>query len=414
MKAQLLPLYMYTLCRNLVFAYVIERLFWESRSMSVQDVVVVEIIFVILVFALEIPAGILADRVSRITLLMVAALAQAVEFAIIMVATRFMHFALAISVAAVGEVLVSGTFNAFVYEELSAEGRLAEFRRQLGRLRAFDSAVLVVALGAGGFLSEVLGMELLYAAGATGGLLAAVSLVGLRERRPVRSSSVRSESESLTSGDLAPSGPTVVVDEPALSLLEIVKQSLRAITTTPALLPPLIAGVVVAGSITYLDEFAVLHLRDSGLPVWSFGVIAAAVYLLHGAGSLLGERLSGIARRRGFYLALTLTMLIIQSLFGFISILLGIPLLLFTYLLWGAFEVLMLCEVHDAAESAFRATAESIVSQFQQLSTIAFGIVFGWLAARAAVGPAISLTAAIAFLAYLGVSSVLAARQRDV
>jgi hypothetical protein len=65
MRPPWVPLYAYTFFKNLVFAYVIERLFWEARSMSVQDVVIAEIIFVLAVFALEIPAGILADRVRR-------------------------------------------------------------------------------------------------------------------------------------------------------------------------------------------------------------------------------------------------------------------------------------------------------------------------------------------------------------
>jgi hypothetical protein len=51
--------------------------------------------------------------------------------------------------------------------------------------------------------------------------------------------------------------------------------------------------VFVAGSVSYLDEFAILHLRDAGLPVWSFGVVAAVVHLLHAVGNLSGDWRAG-------------------------------------------------------------------------------------------------------------------------
>lgn len=234
MRPPWVPLYAYTFFKNLVFAYVIERLFWEARSMSVQDVVIAEIIFVLAVFALEIPAGILADRVRRKSVLIVAALCQALEFAIISFARSFAHFALAVSIAAVGEVLISGTFHAVVYDALVAQGREGQFRKQIARLSAFDNATLVVAFAAGGVLSELLGMELLYAVGAAGAVIAALCLGGISEqrRRP----------------------PLAKQD----SALELVKRSIRAITSTPAVLPPVIAGVFVAGSVSYLDEFAIL------------------------------------------------------------------------------------------------------------------------------------------------------------
>lgn len=388
MRPPWIPLYAYTFFKNLVFAYVIERLFWEARSMSVQDVVIAEIIFVLAVFALEIPAGILADRVRRKSVLIVAALCQALEFAIILFARSFAHFALAVSIAAVGEVLISGTFHALVYDALAAQGREAEFRKQIARLTAFDNATLVVAFAAGGVLSELLGMELLYAVGAAGAVIAALCMGGLSEQRR---------------------RPTGAKQAPPL---ELVKRSIRAITTTPAVLTPVLAGVFVAGAVSYLDEFAILHLRDAGLPVWSFGVVAAVVHLLHAAGNLVGDRLSDAARRRGFYLSLAVCILVFQSLFGFSPILVGVSMLGAVYLLRGAFDVLVVAEVHDCAESEFRATAESVVSQLQQMTGVVFGIAFGIIAGRMSVGPAISMTAVVALVAYLLLTILVAGARR--
>lgn len=388
MKRPWTPLYAYTLFKNLVFAYVIERIFWEARSMSVRDVVVAEIIYVLLVFALEIPAGVLADRARRRSVLILAALCQAIEFTIILFARSLTDFALAVSVAAVGEVLISGTFHAFLYDALDAEGRTSEFRKELSRLTAFDNGTLVIAFAAGGVLSELLGMEMLYGVGAAGAVIAAGSLIGVSEKRP---------------------RPTGVKQHNPITL---VAESIRAITSAPAVLTPVIAGVFVAGSVSFLDEFAVLHLRDGGVPVWSFGVVVAAIHVLSAVGNLLGERLADASRRRGFYLLLSVCILLVQGLFGFSPIMVGVSMLGAVYLLRGVFEVLVVAEVHDCAASEFRATAESVVSQVQQLSVLVFGIVFALIANRVSVGHAVSITALIALGAYLLLTCVLARARR--
>lgn len=55
-------LYVIRFFHNLIPAYVIERLFWEQRGMSIQMVVYTEIIFAVTVVLLEVPTGIIADK----------------------------------------------------------------------------------------------------------------------------------------------------------------------------------------------------------------------------------------------------------------------------------------------------------------------------------------------------------------
>jgi hypothetical protein len=61
----------------------------------------------------------------------------------------------------------------------------------------------------------------------------------------------------------------------------------------------------------------------------------------------------------------------------------------------------VVAEVHDCAESEFRATAESVVAQLQQITGVVFGVAYGIIASRMSVGPAISMTAVVALGAYL-------------
>jgi len=53
----------------LIPAYTIERLFWESRGITIQEVVYIEILYAIIMVLLEVPAGVLADHMERRRLL---------------------------------------------------------------------------------------------------------------------------------------------------------------------------------------------------------------------------------------------------------------------------------------------------------------------------------------------------------
>jgi hypothetical protein len=54
-----------TIFYNLTPAYVIERLFWEQKGMTIQMVVYTEILFAITIALLEVPTGIIADKWGR-------------------------------------------------------------------------------------------------------------------------------------------------------------------------------------------------------------------------------------------------------------------------------------------------------------------------------------------------------------
>jgi MFS family permease len=87
---------------NLIPAYVIERLYWEERGMTIQMVVYTEIIFAITIVLLEVPTGIIADKWGRKYMMILSALMGCCEFLILVFATEFWHFALVVFLAAIG------------------------------------------------------------------------------------------------------------------------------------------------------------------------------------------------------------------------------------------------------------------------------------------------------------------------
>jgi len=103
---------------SLIPAYVIERLFWQQRGMTVQMVVYAEIIYALTVTLWEIPSGILADKFGRKKLLVICAALSAMEFLLLLHSYTFWQFGIAIFLTGIGKALSSGTQNALLYDSL--------------------------------------------------------------------------------------------------------------------------------------------------------------------------------------------------------------------------------------------------------------------------------------------------------
>jgi MFS family permease len=101
--------------------------------------------------ALEIPTGALADRLSRRWLLMAAQLFRGLGFALWVLFPGFWGFLFGLMLWGVKSALVSGTFEALLYDELKAKGRPEDYARAIGRTQTgrfigLMSAALIAAI----------------------------------------------------------------------------------------------------------------------------------------------------------------------------------------------------------------------------------------------------------------------------
>ena len=71
-KNNIYKLYFIIFFHNLIPAYVIERLFYEQRGMTVIMVVLCEIVYAVTIVILELPTGILADKFGRKGLIVIS------------------------------------------------------------------------------------------------------------------------------------------------------------------------------------------------------------------------------------------------------------------------------------------------------------------------------------------------------
>ncbi|MFE3441815.1 MFS transporter [Nocardia sp. NPDC059180] len=100
-------------------------------------------------FLLEVPSGAWADTVSRRGLLVLSGVLLTTGFTLWTVLPNYLGFAAGFVVWGVSGALRSGTFEALLYDELSARGEPSAFPRILGYTRAAtETAVLIAILAA--------------------------------------------------------------------------------------------------------------------------------------------------------------------------------------------------------------------------------------------------------------------------
>jgi MFS family permease len=189
--------------------------------------------------ALQIPAGALADRISRRLLLGVGCALRAVGFALWVVVPGYPGFAAGFVLWAVKGALTSGTLESLVYDELAAVGRTDRYTGLTGRASAALGAAELVATVAAGPVLATGGYRLVgYASVA---VCVVQTLVALSFR----------------------DAPRLVSDDEDPGYLATLRAGVAEVVRRPQLRSlVLIAGL---GGLLAIDEYLPLLARDAGL-----------------------------------------------------------------------------------------------------------------------------------------------------
>ncbi|MGV6848336.1 MAG: MFS transporter [Marinibacterium sp.] len=165
--------------QNLLFWQAVWFLYFQD-VLSGRDAILLYSLRELATTLLEVPTGVLSDRLGRRRTLVLAALTILAGTLLLTTGEVFAVFALAQILLGAGEALASGTDNALLYQSLAAANREAEIERQQFRAWRFTFTALAVSAIAGGAMalwSPV--APFLASAAAAGGLLMLV--LALRE-----------------------------------------------------------------------------------------------------------------------------------------------------------------------------------------------------------------------------------------
>ena len=351
-------LYAIRFFQNLIPAYVIERLFWEQRGMTIQMVVYAEIIYAVTIVLLEIPTGIIADKWGRKKMIVINAFFGCCEFLILLFATEFWHFAIVAFLAGVGCSASSGSENALLYDSLLSNGEQQSFEKCLGRLNAYDFSAAILAALSGSLMAGWFGFELNYWVSFAGMLVSlCISLL------------------------LVEPGVKSKTDKP-VAAKEYVTASLHFFRKNQAVCLVLLSGMVTGAALNFIDEFWQLYISRLGVPVIYFGLFSAVIFFLRLPGNILAHRIKNMISYRmlisGTLFIFTAGLLVLCAVKGYTSLV--VIFLICT--VSGIIEPVVTGYLHHRIDSSMRATIDSFQSLGLRTIIIIAGLGFGFFSSR--------------------------------
>ena len=357
-RSNIWKLYLIRFLFSLIPAYVIERLFWEQRGMTIQMVVYTEIIFAITVVFFEIPTGIIADKWGRKKLIVSGVILEGFMFLILVYATEFWHFAVAIFLAGLARSSSSGSENAMLYDTLLQVGQEKTFEKHLGGLNVFDLIAIIIASISGSLLASRYPFELNYW----------LSIISMIMSMCIALLLIEPEYKSES-------------DESVL-MKDYLKTSIAFFIKHVDVRLILLSGMVIGVAVSFIDEFWQLYLNRLGIPVVYFGLFSAITMVVrlpgnlfaHVVGKWFGNR-TILLTVSAIFVALFLWITLIKN----ISSLVAIVLICFVS---GVIEPITTGYLHHRIDSSMRATIDSFQSLGFNVVLIIAGLGFGYFSSE--------------------------------
>jgi MFS family permease len=145
--------YLFTLLRNLDLTQGIWMIYLAAKGMSLMELGLLESIFHITSFLMEVPTGMVADIYSRRTSRIIGRLFSVISVTILLTANNFYLFALSFIFSALSYNLESGAGDALVYDSLKELNRENDYMMIQGRQEVFFQVGQLTAYLVGGYLA---------------------------------------------------------------------------------------------------------------------------------------------------------------------------------------------------------------------------------------------------------------------
>lgn len=331
----------------------------QAKGLSLAQIAGMQTMLMVSMLAMEIPTGVLADRLGHRRSYQISMAMAALGELITLLADTYPEFILGQFVAGTGFAFASGSVDALVYESLPQKNRTVGMQRAKGMIGAATQLAALLAYSVGGWLTRELtfeNMRLTLKLDVVFVGFAAILALLLRE--PVR----EVIAERIRSLDLLRSGWRNVRTSPHLKRLMLLN------IATNAFVPHLL--------IFYQEYFLVSHVA----PIWL------------GLGLALGSGVAFFTQLHAWRLSSWLgdrkAMLVATGVPGVLYLLMAIvtdPILAVVLFIvqWGMVQVaipLFSGLYNEHIEEGARATSLSLVSGVVTIYISIGGVVLGWLA----------------------------------
>lgn len=122
----------YFAIRDLIPLYAVYSLLFADHGLTIGEISSLLVIWSVTAVVTEVPAGALADAVSRRGLLVLSSLSYAAGFSLWTALPSYAGFATGFVLWGISGSLMSGTFEAFLYDELADHDATSSYARVMG------------------------------------------------------------------------------------------------------------------------------------------------------------------------------------------------------------------------------------------------------------------------------------------
>lgn len=362
MKSLLIRTYAFVFLNDFVLIYPLYAVMFTDHGLSTAEVAAIMAVWSGTVFLLEIPSGVLADKMSRRHLMALGQISRSIGYALWLFFPGFWGYLAGFLMWGIKSAVTHGTFEAWFYDELKARGEASRYAQCYAHARAISFVAILVASG-GAALAILLGYKFVLAVSIGSGLIAGAFVLTLP-------AAPRSEKES----------------EETLPYLKLLKLGLHTAASDPVILRIMIFAGFVAGLIGTLDEFWPIFADMAGAANWGIPLFVGVLSALQGLAAFQAWRTEGWSNRT-FYLAVIGTgALLMVAAFGMNMWVL--PLILFGSILDALVKVVFDARLQHAIGSEARATVSSVkglaIEVFGLFSLGTFGFVSASFGAQTA------------------------------
>jgi len=357
LKRNILYVQLYYFFRSFIFAYVIERLFWKSRGISIAETVYIEIIYGATIILMEIPTGVLADRLSRKNVILIGSILTLIGATLILNAYGFLAFVGLIIISGISGALTSGSVTALMYDSLKELGETMSFEKYLSRIKAIRYGSGLVAAMVGAFAASKVSLILPYQMSVLSCLMMVLFNALLLEPK-------KSTSEDVS------------------SVKVIVNTARQVISKNYYIQYIFITGGAIGAAVIYIEEFWQNYMDGIHVAIVYFGIISGlmsmVVLIASSRTTKIIAYLRNRTRKRAFYTTMMMFSAVCYVSLFFIRHPLGLILMLIPIYIQAVLDTIILGDLHHIVESEYRATMESVYSMFASLMSVLIGLLFAF------------------------------------
>ena len=375
----------YAFLFDFMLCYAIYTALFELKGLTNTEIAALIAFWSATAVVLEVPSGALSDRFDRRWLLFIAPLAKIFTFVCWGIADgNFWLYGLGFLFWSVGSALYSGTGEALLYERLDSNGEATQFDIALGRASAAESLGIGTATLLGGFVAAS-NMTLSVWLSIPPLLLAALVALFMHDVRRSGAAATHAGHENEGTNNRDAENKVVAEADQAMTYVGHLREALKEFRRSADLRA--ITLYISAGLILFdvLEEFDQLYYLAVQLPVWLFGVVAAAALSCNALASVFAHRTVGRPALAWLLPLLGGALLVVAGMGSAPAMVVVLEL---AYVVVVPVTVLAEARFQAMMDGRSRATTTSMLVVAQNIFGIVVTMLFGGLADYVGVGPA--------------------------